>query len=261
MTIDWFTIAAEILNFLLLVYLLRRFLYPAIIRAMDKREKLIASRLEEAEAKLKQAKAAEESYARQKQKLADERVQLTAQATEEAGKLRQELSEQARTEVDADKARWREAIQHQKNEFLSLLRLRAAEQVVAIVGRALRDLADEQLEQRIVSKFLERLENTDKKETAAIRKSLKKDKSEVRIASAFELPNDARGRIREVLQARLRIDVEPEYTTSTDVIGGIEISIGESRIAWSLRSYLDDLTQEVSEAVDGVTDEGRGAPA
>ena len=48
MQIDWFTVVAQIVNFLTLVGLLKKFLYGPIIRAMDDRERRIASRLEEA---------------------------------------------------------------------------------------------------------------------------------------------------------------------------------------------------------------------
>jgi len=250
MTIDWFTIAAQILNFLILVYLLKRFLYPAIIGAMDKREKLIASRLEAAEDKTKQAGEAEASYIHLKQELTAEREQLTAQAREEAEKLRQELSGKARDEVDADKARWHEAIEQQEGEFLRQLRERAAEQVVTIARRTLQDLADEPLEQRIISKFMERLEHIDKAENDALRKSLEKGKSAIGVASAFELPDDTRKRIREVLQDQLGDSPEPAFSTSADLIGGIELSVGDMRISWSLQSYLDDLEQEVSKAVE-----------
>ena len=250
MTINWFTIAAQILNFLVLVYLLKRFLYPAIIGAMDKREKLIASRLQAAEEKTKQATEAEASYNQLKQELATQRQDLTSQAREEAEKLRQELSGKARDEVDADKARWREAIKQQQDEFLRLLRERAAEQVVAIARRTLQDLADESLEQRIISRFIERLEHIDRAENDALRKSLEKGKSTIGIASAFKLPDDTRKRIRGVLQDQLGDSPEPTFSTSADLIGGIELSVGDMRIAWSLESYLDDLEQEVSKAVE-----------
>jgi len=258
MTIDWFRIVAQIFNFLLLVYLLRRFLYPAVIRAMDQREKLIASRLDAAEEKTKQASEAEASYVRQKKDLSASSEQLNAQAREEAEKVRQNLSEQARAEVDADKARWGEAVKNQEGEFLKILRVRTAEQVVVMVRRTLQDLADEPLEQRIVSKFLERLKDDGKAETAAIRKGLKKEKAVISVASAFELSDDARQRVRDTLKAQLGSDVDPVFTTSTDLIGGIELRVGETRISWSVQSYLDELEQEVSKAMESSEHAGQG---
>ncbi len=49
MKIDWFTLIAQVINFLILVWLLRRFLYKPILKAVDEREKKIASQLKDAE--------------------------------------------------------------------------------------------------------------------------------------------------------------------------------------------------------------------
>ena len=49
MLIDWFTVGAQALNFLILVWLMKRFLYKPILRAIDEREKRIASELADAE--------------------------------------------------------------------------------------------------------------------------------------------------------------------------------------------------------------------
>lgn len=250
MSIDWFTIGAQILNFLVLVYLLKRFLYPPVIRAIDEREKLIALRIKAAEDKMKQASDAEASYVLQKQELADERDKLIAQAREDAEKLRQALSDQARAEIDVERARWRTAVEQQKNESMKLFRRRAAEEVVGIARRTLRDLADEDLELRIVAKFVNRLQSIGAVEAAAIRKAVEKDAGSVAVSSAFDLPDDARRRIRETLHERIGKAAEPLFSTSSDIVGGIELIVGDSRIAWSLQSYMDELEQEVSKAMD-----------
>ena len=259
MTIDWFTIVAEIINFLLLVYLLRRFLYPAIIRAMDQREKLIASRLDAAEAKVQEASKEEAAYLRQKQELAASAEKFTAQARKDAENVRQKLSGEARADVDADKARWRESVRNQQEEFLKRLRVRAAEQVVAMVRRTLQDLADAPLEERVVAKFLQRLEKSGKPETAALKKSLAKGKPPVVVASAFELSDAQSKQIRDALKEHLGKDVNAEFMTSSDLIGGIELRVGELKISWTLQSYLDELEQEVSRAVEGAEDTGQGS--
>ncbi len=250
MTLDWFTIAAQILNFLLLVYLLKRFLYPAVIRMMDKREQLIASRLQAAEDKMKQASEAEASYVLQKQEFAAEKETLIAQARADAEKLRKKLSEQAHTDVEAERTRWRTAIELQERESVKLFRRRAAEQVVGIARRALQDLADEELEQRIVVRFVAQLQAISMTEVAAIRKSLERDGGAVTVTSAFDLPEETRQKILQALQAQAGDGVELKFTTSPDLVSGIELTVGDTRIAWNLRSYLDELEQAVSKAVE-----------
>ncbi len=50
MLIDWFTVGAQALNFLILVWLMKRFLYKPILNAIDAREKKIAAELADADA-------------------------------------------------------------------------------------------------------------------------------------------------------------------------------------------------------------------
>jgi len=69
MQIDWFTVVAQIVNFLILVGLLKKFLYGPIIRAMDDRERRIASRLEEANARERQAQEEVQSYRQKREDL------------------------------------------------------------------------------------------------------------------------------------------------------------------------------------------------
>ena len=56
MLIDWFTVGAQVLNFLVLVWLMKRFLYKPILDAIDAREKGIATELADADAKKAEAK-------------------------------------------------------------------------------------------------------------------------------------------------------------------------------------------------------------
>ncbi|MBA3062156.1 MAG: F0F1 ATP synthase subunit B, partial [Atribacteria sp.] len=55
MLIDSFTIIAQIINFLILVYLLKRFLFNRIIKIMDDREMQITGRMQDAEAAKEEA--------------------------------------------------------------------------------------------------------------------------------------------------------------------------------------------------------------
>jgi len=67
MQIDWITVVAQIVNFLVLVWLLQRFLYGPITRAMKNREKRIENRLTEARQERNEAEDEAEAY-RQKQR-------------------------------------------------------------------------------------------------------------------------------------------------------------------------------------------------
>jgi len=249
MTLDWLNIVAQILNFLVLLYLLKRFLYPPILRMMEKREELIASRVQAAEDKMKHASEAEASYLLERQELAAERDTLISQARDDAEKLRAELSEKARTEVEADRTHWLTTMRQQQAETLRQFRRSATEQVVSIARRALQDLADEQLEQRIVARFVERLQSASSPEATAIRTSFEKDGGSVSVVSTFALPDEAKQMIRDALHGLTGTDVQARFAISPELGSGIQLTAGDVRVAWSLQSYLDAFGQAVSKAV------------
>ena len=67
MLIDWFTVLAQIINFLILIYLLKRFLYGPIIRAMEEREKKMVADQDRAKNAEKEAERMSSELERERQ--------------------------------------------------------------------------------------------------------------------------------------------------------------------------------------------------
>ena len=96
MLIDWFTVAAQALNFLILVWLMKRFLYKPIQGAIDSREKHIAAALADADAKKSQAQAERDEFQRKNDEFQQQRAALFGQAERDAQLERQRLLDEAR---------------------------------------------------------------------------------------------------------------------------------------------------------------------
>ncbi|MGD8758265.1 MAG: F0F1 ATP synthase subunit B, partial [Deltaproteobacteria bacterium] len=132
MLIDWFTVIAQIINFLVLVYLLKRFLYKPIIKAMDERERRISGRLEEAEKREDQARHELERYQKKNKEIDGRRQVLLNQIKEDAEVQRKALIDQARDQVEGVRANWHEALEREKDAFLQDLRERTGRHTYAI---------------------------------------------------------------------------------------------------------------------------------
>src|SRR5450755_417344 len=117
MLIDWFTIGAQALNFLILVWLLKRFLYKPILHAIDAREKRIAAELADADAKKAEAKKDRDEFQHKIEEFDQQRAALLSKATDEAKAVRQRLLDEARKAADALSARRSEAL---RNDALHL---------------------------------------------------------------------------------------------------------------------------------------------
>ncbi len=250
MQIDYFTIAAQIVNFLILVILLRHFLYRPVTQAMDEREKKIASRLKEAEQKEEDAKQEEESYRRAQEELSDKRQEMLGKASQEAAAFRSDLIEKAKKEVGESQARWYEDLEHQKDALLSDLRRQTGEEVYAAARRALKDLADEDLEHRIIIAFLKRLQNMGDAEREAVKEICKTPGQRITVRSTFEIPEELRQRIQETVRDQTKTKVKVNFETAPELIAGVEMSAHSLKISWSIDSYLDALQADLSKAIE-----------
>ena len=96
MLIDWFTVGAQALNFLILVWLMKRFLYQPILHAIDAREKRIAAKLGDAAKKEAEAKKERDTFLHKNDEFDQQRAALLTKATEEAKTERQRLFDEAR---------------------------------------------------------------------------------------------------------------------------------------------------------------------
>ncbi len=249
MLIDWFTVIAQIINFLILVALLKYFLYGRIIKAMDQREEKIAARLAQAEEREEEADKELHLYQGKVEELEGQRADLLSQAREDADSERKKLLDQAREEVEDTKSRWYAAIDREKVSFLQDLRERASQQIFAIARRALGDLANADLEQQMVEAFARRLAELTPERRQELGEALETG-GEVVVTSAFPLPEAAQGEITRNLHQYVTHDVAIRYHLAPEVISGIEVKVPGHKIAWSLDNYLTDLEGEIRGALE-----------
>ncbi len=250
MLIDFFTTVAQIINFLVLIFLLRHFLYKPIIKSMDEREQKIASRLKDANESREKAQHEEESIRKAEQDLAAKREELIAKATRDAEAARVDLMKKARDDADKSKRDWYEALEHQKEAFLTDLRLQAGEEVYAVSRRVLKDLANDELERRMIDVFLKRLETMDESDKKKLKEFYEKPGQNIIVKSTFEIPAELRQKLQETLRQRTGAEVEIQYQVAPDLISGIELSTKNMKISWSIDSYLDDLVADLSRTLD-----------
>ncbi len=249
MHIDWFVLFCQIFNFLLLVYLLKRFLYGRIIKAMDDREAKIAARFAEAQVLKVKATEAAELYDRRNQLLTEKSEQMLNEASIAAEAKRKELMEKVREEVDAIKTRWQDMLTREKDAFFQDLRQRASQQIYATARRALTDLADADLEARIIDEFIRRIRELDKGKSAQIRKAISGGGNKVVVRSAFSIPAQTQGRIEQALKQQITNGFTIRYETQPEIVSGIELRVNGHKIAWSLNEYLETLVENLSETL------------
>ena len=239
MLINWFTVFAQIVNFLILVYLLKRFLYGPIIRTMEERERKIASAMERAEKAEEEANRRSQELLSQQQALEETRSGFLAEVKQEVEAWRDRTVKEARLEIDRLRRSWIDRLNRDKAVFLDRLRAQVANHILRIGEKVLHELANRNLEEQIIAVFLERVageKNQFEREDLAGR---------VLVQSGFELGEEASGRIHGQLSDWFP-HAGPIQFEVTDNLGmGIQVGIGDRKVAWNLCDYLEGLEKEI----------------
>lgn len=271
MQIDWFTYVAQIINFLILVALLYRFLYGPIMRGMAAREEAIAARFREAETATTRAREEADRYRRLEDELTRRQEELLAQAQAEADSRRKQMIQEAREEVETMLARWYEGVEREQHAFLENARDHLAASLVKTTRRALADLADEELEYKVVDHFVEHLRHLPDYERHALIASAaagrRAGEDDVVIRSAFAMPYAKRQQIIDALQelvvtdatvagaprpARADDEINVRFDVNPGLICGIEMLVHDRRVAWSVRDYVAAVQHDLSRASGNV---------
>ena len=247
MNIDWFTFAAQLINFLVLVALLRWLLYRPIVRAMKKREEKIASRLEEADQKQEEAEEKVQEYQDKSGKLDKEREELLKEARQKAHEEQQRLLKEAKQAIDRRREQWQDALHRDQEDFLSDLRRQAGETGLHVARRTLEQLADAELEERMCEAFASRLEQLDSEQREKVLHHLGNGEAEVLVRSAFDVPDKQRQRLSETIRNSFDADAEISFDRSADLICGLELDVGGYNFGWNVKDFLRDLETEYSE--------------
>ncbi len=254
MGIDVFTLIAQIVNFVVLLVLLRAFLYRPIMRVMREREQRIADEHAAAERAREEAEARAEELKREREEFEEERRERLAEVEREAERLREERLAEVREEAEAARERWREALERERDELADAVRGDVAAVVAEALRQGWRELADEELEARAIEVFADRLGELGDEERAALAEAVRD--GELVFTTAFE----ATGARREALLAAVReallgedddAALEAEFERDPELIAGVTLRAGDLRVGWTVRAQLDDLERDWAGGGDG----------
>ena len=250
MQIDWITVAAQIVNFLVLVWLLQRLLYRPVTRAMEQRAAAIRENFDEAARREAEALAEADRLRAAQQELEAQRAQMLAAAQNEAHALRQQLEAEARDAVAERRATWEDQLSREQATFLSELRREAAGHVARLSRQVLRDLASASLEQAMAETFLSRLRALGGRTLEDLRAAAREAGGSVTVSGAFDLPEDLRARLSAAIREQVDASAQVDFETDPEMICGIRLKVRGQTLHWSIDAYLDDLEEEVSEMLE-----------
>ncbi len=245
MLIDWFTVGAQILNFLVLVWLLRRYLYQPILQAIDARERRIANDLAEASARSATAEALRVDQEARIRAFDEHKDALLADAIAAAKRERDRLVAEARSAGAALQDQQAASLRGEREMLGRTIGRQASDEVFAIARKVLDDLSTVSLEERMSEVFTRRLREMEPGAKAALGAALKACAEPARVRSRFEMPAGPRTAIQNALNETFAAEVRIVFDATEAGPCGIELNAGGQRLAWSIANEMRVLERKV----------------
>jgi F-type H+-transporting ATPase subunit b len=241
--LDWFTFVAQIINFLILLWLLQRFLYKPVQQVMENREKEITNRLEEARLTLIDAQEKLSDHQQKLDHFEENEKSMLAEARQEAEEYRKNLLTEARYEIEKLQDRWRKTIDEEKEQFLTDLEERSFEKVLDVVRKIIHELADQELEHHVLTNFIQKVETISPEQIEIFTQSTDHT---LEITTAFPLKEKDKQKMIAILREIFTTDVECGFSERPELGLGIEIRTSGWKMGWNLRSYLEEMRTDMA---------------
>lgn len=249
MQIDWFTFIAQILNFLLLVWLLKRFLYGPVIKAMDEREARIAEERHAAAQAQQTATELQTDYQHKLTALENAKAAAMAAAEREVGEWKHTELQQAKADVEGARSEWQKALDREQQGLVRELQLDVSQHATDIAKHLLQQLADQRLQSAIVAKFVKRLIAERTKLAQMLHTS--EHPATLAVESSHELQPEDRQQISEAVQQLTHADTACTFHQNAALICGIELQSPGVKVAWSIQESLAELESDLIDTIAG----------
>ena len=236
MELSWPTFFLEIINFLVLVWILKRFLYKPVLEAISQRKRVIEKTLADAQDKEAGARSVVEQYKNRLAEWENEKAKLRAGVAEEIAVQRTQMMAALENSLKQEREKAGVLEERRLNELRSQSEALGLTRGVQFTARLLVRAASPELEARLVSLALEDLPHLPAEQLQGLRSISQKPGLGVKVASAFEISSAQRASIVDRLKQMTQDNIAVEFDQDSRLVAGVRISIGP----WVLRANIQD---------------------
>lgn len=257
MSIDFFTLAAQILNLLILLFLLRKFLYLPVLKAVSERQAFIEQELKKAADSHKKAQKMEQECQQKMTEIEAERRQILSQTRVNAENLAQKLAQEAKTEFENARRQWQDKLQGEQRTFALNIRNLAAENFRIFAESALKQLADTDLNAFMLQRFKEKVTALPQKKKSEFSEAFNRN-GVVEVSAAQKLSPEIRKSLEMFLREQLQLkeEIKIKFRVVPELVCGISVQAREQVVSWNLEAYLADFERNMNEQIAGLANGG-----
>lgn len=235
MEIDLTTLILELINFLILVWLLKHFLYQPILNVVNQRQAGINQQLQAAQSAREEAAKIQADYQHRLAEIEQERQRALHALDEELNTKRTKALQEIRHAASREEEKALQARQNKGQQWRREVEQQALLMASRFAAMLFRRIANEDLHRRLVSLALEELKTLPASHLQRIRQqeNLQANISPI-ISSAFPLDESEKQQLQNCLHEQLHIRNPIQFNDDKDLIAGFRLAIG----AWTLELNL-----------------------
>ncbi len=237
MKFNLLTFIFEIVNFFILLWLLKKLLYKPVISLLLERKKLIDSRLEEAKRAKEKAENLKAEYESLLKKMEEKKKTELARITQEVEERKKYLEEQLKKELELERERFLSSLEAEREKFLNRIKEDVVKLSVTFSSKLLEKLADKHIHQKLVELSFELLKKLPEEERKTVSNEIR-SRGTIQIESAYPVSDKELKTLNRIFKDIFGIEVKISVLTDPSLVAGIRIHAGSKLIDGSIKGQL-----------------------
>lgn len=246
MHLDVWTLVLQAANFLVLVWLLHRFLYRPILKVIDTRRDAERKLAADLEARNAAAAALQAELEKERAAVAEARDGVLRAARDAAAADRKSILAQAQAEAEALKAQAQTAFERERADAAHALGRDAARLAVSIVRRLLQQSPEAGLQAAAIERICQDIDALPDDVRQRIAERMTANERPPDVVTASPLDEAAKARLADALSRVFGAPVQPVFRVDASLLAGVEVHFPFTILR---RTWADDLARIEAELV------------
>lgn len=244
LNINLSTLLLQVANFLIMAYILARFLFKPLKEMLDKRASRVTRAVDEAEKATREAEALRLEYEKKRENIDAEIAALKNEARIVIDETRQQMLQEAYQEIEAMRARAKEELEQQRADALRLHRSKIGELVATLTQRMMEGILNPQLHQAYLDAFLDQLRSVQSDGRIS---TSGEEAVSAELITAIPLTQEDKARIATTLETVVTQPIDLACRVDPGLIAGAMVRLGDTLIDGSLQGQLQQLRSRYEE--------------
>jgi F-type H+-transporting ATPase subunit b len=244
------TLAFQVVNFLILALLLHRFLFKPVTAMIVRRQREIEAASKEAETTKRTAEESRARYDAEREKLMAEREKLLGELRGRVAQERDKTLGQARAEAATILEAARAEIARERGEAAARLADTAVGLAVDLAKRLLEQAAGADIAETLLQRACDHLESMPPERLRSLRDELKSSAAALEVATSPALAAEAEVRWGHRIAKDLDVGTAVRFVADAALVAGAELRFPHTKLSFCWRDGLNAAREELADHAD-----------